>query len=69
MMLTKAELRTAILFLRQAAASVQWCSMLFFGSGDSPRAARLNEMLTRLAEEEREIDAMMQAAPDQGGNA
>ncbi len=43
--------------------------MLFFGSGDSPRAARLNEMLTRLAEEEREIDAMMQAAPDQGGNA
>ena len=69
MMLTKPELRTAILFLRQAAASVQWCSMPFFGAGDSQRAARLNEMLTRLTEEEREIDAMMQAAPDRDGNA
>lgn len=48
-MLTKYQLRTCALFLRNASASVQWVSMMLYGVGDSATAARLNEILGTLS--------------------
>lgn len=66
-MLTKHQLRTCALFLRNAAAAVQWVSMMLFGAGDSATASRLNDILKRLDDEAKAIDALIPTAPDQSG--
>ena len=68
-MLTKSQLRTCALFLRQASASVQWVSMMFFGAGDGATAARLNQIMYQLDDETKAIDALIPSAPDSVGNA
>ena len=68
-MLTKNQLSTAVLLLRQASASVQWVSTLFFGVGDSATAARLNDITARLTDEVKLAENMIPQAPDQGGHA
>jgi len=68
-MLTKSQISTAVLLLRQASASVQWVSTLFFGVGDSATAARLNDVSARLSDEVKLAENMIPQAPDQGGHA
>lgn len=68
-MLTKSQLETCSLFLRQASASVEWVRMMLFGAGDSATAARLQEVTNRLADETKAIDAMIASAPDTTGHA
>ncbi len=68
-MFTKSQLSTAVLLLRQASASVQWVSTLFFGVGDSATAARLNDITARLADEIKHVEDMIPSAQDQGGIA
>jgi hypothetical protein len=66
-MLTKSQLQTCVHFIRQAAASLEWCRMMFFGAGDSATAARLHEIVTRLTDEAKAIDALIPSAPDSPG--
>lgn len=68
-MLTKSELRTAALLLKQAAASAQWVATMFFNAGEAPAAARLNDIVARLTDEENAIDAMIASAPEGHGHA
>ena len=68
-MLTKSQISTAVLLLRQASASVQWVSTLFFGVGNSATAARLNDVSARLSDEVKLAENMIPQAPDQGGHA
>ena len=62
-MLTKSQLQTAVLLLRQATASAQWVSTLFFGVGDSATAARLNDIANRLTDEAKLVEDMIPSAP------
>ena len=68
-MLTKSELQMAVLLLRHATGNVQWASTLFFGVGDSATSARLKDIVARLTDEVKAIDALIPSAPDQGGRA
>ena len=58
-MLTKTELTTARLFLQHAHASVLWVSTLFFADGNTGAAARLNDVAARLADEMKDLDAIL----------
>ena len=61
-MLTKTELTTARLFLQHAHASVLWVSTLFFADGNTGAAARLNDVAARLADEMKDLDAILKGA-------
>ena len=65
-MLTKSQLQTCVHFIRQAAASLEWCRMMFFGAGDS--AARLHEIVTRLSDEAKAEKGGTSAALYQSGD-
>ena len=68
-MLTKSQLQTCALFIRQATASVDWVRMMFFGAGESATAARLQEITYELTDEAKAIDALIPSAPDSVGHA
>ena len=57
--MTLSELQTAAVLLRHAAASAQWCSLLFHGAGDDNRAARMRDQAERLTDEAKAIDTMI----------
>jgi hypothetical protein len=61
-MLTKTELTTARLFLQHAHASVLWVATLFFSDGNTGAAARLNDVAARLADEMKDLDAILKGA-------
>ncbi len=68
-MLTKSQLSTAVLLLRQACASVEWVRLLFFGAGEHEHAARLNDISARLTDEAKLVEDMIPQAPDSAGHA
>ncbi len=61
-MLSIAELRTAKLFLTHAHASVLWTATLFHLDGNTGAASRLNSVAARLADEMRDIEALIAKA-------
>ncbi len=61
MELTLHEIKAARTFLRRAQALIVHVSFLFFNSGDSKTAARLNDLTARLTDEIEGIEKLMEA--------